>query len=106
MKTYKIQGYGEIFEIKLAAHSYANNRRLAVQSFTVPDGEPFAMITVNIDHPLSGDKKTTAFIDTNNLNAFHIEKFLQENQIAIPTGEYGQSGFCTYPEYRFDLSKF
>jgi len=71
-----------------------------------PDGEPFAMITVNIDYPLSGDKETTAFIDTNNLNAFLIERFLQENQIATPTGEYGQSGFCTYPEYRFDLSKF
>ena len=64
------------------------------------------MITVNIDYPLSGDNETTAFIDTNNLNAFLIERFLQENQIATPTGEYGQSGFCTYPEYRFDLSKF
>ena len=106
MKTYKIQGYGEIFEIKLVTHSYANNGRLAVQSFIVPDGEPFAMITVNIDYPLSGDKETTAFIDTNNLNAFLIDRFLQENQIATPTGEYGQSGFCTYPEYRFDLSKF
>lgn len=44
------------------------------------------MITVNIDYPLSGDKETTAFIDTNNLNAFLIERFLQENQIATPTG--------------------
>lgn len=106
MKTYKIQGYGEVFEIRLVAHSYANNRRLAVQSFIVPDGEPFATITVNIDYPLSGEKGTTAFVDTNNLDAFHIERFLQKNQIAEPTGRYGQSGFCTYPEYRFDLSKF
>ena len=63
------------------------------------------MITVNIDYPLSGDKETTAFIDTNNLNAFLIERFLQENQIATPTGEYGQSGFCTYPEYRFRANR-
>ena len=33
------------------------------------------------------------------------EKFLQENKIAQPTGRYGMSCFCTYPEYRFDLSK-
>lgn len=106
MKTYKIQCYDEIFEIRLVAHSYANNGRLAVQSFIVPDGEPFATITVNIDCPLSGDRTMTAFIDTNNLDYLNIENFLQENQIATPTGKYGQSGFCTYPEYCFDLSKF
>ncbi|MFQ9424198.1 MAG: hypothetical protein ACLR3U_09415 [Christensenellaceae bacterium] len=38
MKTYKIQGYGEIFEIKLVTHSYANNGRLAVQSFIARTG--------------------------------------------------------------------
>lgn len=106
MKTYKIECYGEIYKIKLVANTYANNKRLAVQMFTVPEGEQFEIITVNIDYPLSGDKAVTAFIDTNNCSFLNIEKFLQDNKIAIPTGRYGESGYCIYPEYKFDLSKF
>lgn len=106
MKTYKIECYDEIYEIKLVANTYANNKRLAVQTFTVPEGEPFATITVNIDYPLSDDKAITAFIDTNNYGFLNIEKFLQDNKIATPTGRCGRSGYCIYPEYKFDLSKF
>lgn len=106
MKIYKIECYGEIYEIKLVTNTYANNKRLAVQAFTIPDGEPFATITVNIDYPLSGDKAVNAFVDTNNYGVMNIEKFLQDNQIAKPTGRYGESGYCTYPEYIFDLTKF
>lgn len=64
------------------------------------------MITVNIDYPLSGDKETTAFIDTNNLNAFLIERFLQENQICNPHRGYGQSGFAPIPNIVSIYSKF
>ncbi|MCI8368244.1 MAG: DUF4313 domain-containing protein [Clostridia bacterium] len=106
MKTYKIKCYNEEYEIKLVANTYMNNKRLAVQTFTVPDGEPFATITVNIDYPISGDKAVSAFVDTNNYGFMNIEKFLQNNQIAAPTGRYGESGYCTYPEYIFDLTKF
>ena len=106
MKTYKIDLRGETYTVKLEKNTYANNKRLAVSLFTVPDGEPFATITVNIDFPLSGDKTTTAFVDTNNYDFMNIENFLQSNKIATPTGERGESGYCVYPEYRFDLSKF
>lgn len=106
MNIYEIECCGETFLIKLTATTYANNKRLAVQAYTFPDGEPFAKITVNIDCPLSNDKTITAFIDTNNCEIFKIRKFLQENEIAKPTGYYGKSGYCTYPEYIFDLSKF
>ncbi|MCI8988435.1 MAG: DUF4313 domain-containing protein [Clostridia bacterium] len=106
MKIYKIKCCNEIYEIKLVARTYANNGRLAVQTFTVLDGEPFATITVNINYPISGDKAVTAFVDTNNYGFLKIEKFLQDNQIAKPTGRFGESGYCAYPEYIFDLTKF
>lgn len=106
MKTYKIKCCNKVYEIKLVANTYANNKRLAVQALTVPDGEPFAIITVNIDYPLSDNKAVTAFIDTNNCGFLNIERFLQDNQIAAPTGWYGESGYCIYPEYKFDLTKF
>lgn len=106
MKTYKIDLCGETYTVKLKKNTYANNKRLAVSLFTVPDGESFATITVNIDFPLSGDKATTAFVDTNNYDFMNIENFLQSNKIATPTGKRGESGYCVYPEYRFDLSKF
>lgn len=105
MKTYQIKCFKKTYQVRLEKKSYYNNKRLAVQMYTVPDGEPFARLTVNIDYPLSGDKETHAFIDTNNLGFMDIEKFLIQNQIAKPTGTYGESGYCTYPEYQFDLSK-
>lgn len=106
MKKYKLNYFGKTYEIKLIANSYANNKRLAVQAFSISSGEQFDTLTVNIDFPLSGDKSTHAFIDTNNYGFLNIEKFLQDNKIAKPTGRYGKSGYCTYPEYIFDLSKF
>ena len=106
MKTYNIKCFGDTYEIKLIAKTYMNNGRLAVQELTVPDGEPFATITVNINYPISGDKTVTAFVDTNNYGFLKIEKFLQDNQIAKPTGRFGESGYCTNPEYIFDLTKF
>ena len=27
--------------------------------------------------------------------------FIEENKLGTPTGVYGRSGFCTYPEVRF-----
>ena len=39
------------------------------------------------------------------LNADTLE-ILDENKIAKPTGNYAASGYCVYPEYEFDLTKF
>ena len=59
------------------------------------------VLTVNLAE--SPTDRQCAFIDTNNVK--YAEKFLQENKIAQPTGRYAISGFCTYPEYRFDMTK-
>lgn len=86
--------------------TYANNKRLYVglmgfnEEFKYP--EPYCDVTVNIpSYPLSSEE--CAFIDTNNapfivelLTRYHCGKF---------TGKYAYSGFCSYPEFRFNMEK-
>lgn len=63
---------------------------------------PYCDITVNLpDEDLSGEN--CAFVDTN--NAPFLPEFLESNGIAEPTGMYGFSGWCAYPEYRFNMGE-
>lgn len=66
------------------------------------NGEPWSDLTVNIPGTMTPDGM--AFIDTNN-NPW-AEAFLVENGLAKPTGVTGRSGYCSYPLYSFDMSKF
>ena len=64
------------------------------------DPEPWATLTVN----LPGQRqKGHAFIDTNADSEFPT--WLIRHGLAIPTGRTMQSGFCTYPEYRFRANR-
>ncbi|MBP3708295.1 MAG: DUF4313 domain-containing protein [Clostridia bacterium] len=99
-KKYELEFYGDIYKVIPFKSRYFNNNTLAVILMT-DKGEDFADITVNIEFTQAND--TMAYIDTNN-NKW-VEKFLQDNKIAKPTGEYGFSGFCSYPLYEFDLTK-
>ena len=89
------------YNVVLKRSSYRNNGVLAVLMET-DDGEPFATLTVNIEgwdslpHDMS-------FVDTNNCD--WAVKFLKDNKIAESMGVYASSGFCSYPLYKFDLSK-
>lgn len=61
--------------------------------------DSYCDVTVNFpDYPLEDGH---AFINVD--NAPFLPQFLQENKIAVPTGYEIHSGFCTYPEYRFDM---
>jgi hypothetical protein len=82
-------------------YSYSYGNGIAVELFDLKDKEPFACITVNL--PDYRNASECAFIDTNNCE--WAEEFLVKNKIATPTGVIGFSGFCSYPEYKFDLSK-
>lgn len=97
------RAYNEEYKVTLKANTYKNNKRLAAQMID-EDGVPVARITVNIAANLSKNKPNINFVDTNNLP--NIEQFLTENKIAKPTGNYAASGYCVYPEYEFDLTKF
>ena len=94
MKTFK---YNDT-EVSLKRNSYRNNGSLAVEMITVPDEEPFAMITVNLGCPLQSDR--IAFVDENNIPG--IDAWLRKNGIAKPLGYKQRSGFCTYELYSFN----
>lgn len=109
MKTYKVTTWGQEYEVYLKKNSYRDNNSLAIQMFDASDGCPFTVLTVNLEEtswmfdPLPIDKESIAFVDTNN-NPW-AEKFIKDNKLGEPVGIYGHSGFCSYPLYRFDLSK-
>lgn len=100
MKYLNIELYGETFKVKPYRCKYAANDSLAVILLD-EEGEDFDTITVNLSN--YSQSEDTAFVDTNNCS--YVEKFLKRHKIAKPVGIHGQSGFCSYPLYKFDLSK-
>ncbi len=94
-------------DIILVAETYARGGNLAVEAYEVEEGEVtdlFATLTVNIIGERAGTYGRFATVDTNN-NPW-AEDFLKENGLARDTGARVRSGFCTYPFYEFDTSKF
>ncbi len=95
---YKLNFLDEELEVETFKTTYTTNDNLAV---VVENDYGVECITVNLrDNPAN---ENCAFIDTNNQK--WAEKFLQDNKIAFPTGRFAISSFCSYPEYRFDMSK-
>lgn len=95
MTTYTTP-YGD--SVTLSRSTYRYNNSLAVLMFC-EDGEPYGNVTVNITDGIADDE--LAYVDTNNIP--WLEKFLEKNKIAKPTGIVGFSGFCTYPLYKFNV---
>ena len=89
-------------EVELSLAQYANNGRLYLVLSNYRDGdlEPFADVTVNIDAPVPD---YCGYLDTNNLSK--VEKFVTENDLGEFTGIMGQSGYCQYPLYLFNVDK-
>lgn len=91
--------------VEVKRSKYRNNDSLAI--VLIPEGcpEEYSVITVNIDdtNVFCCPFNEKAFVDTNNYP--DIEKFLTENELATPVGVLGQSGYCIYPLYAFDLEK-
>lgn len=105
--TIKYDGISDTFthNLYLTTDNYANNGSLAVIAMEVmEDGteEYFDAITVNL--PYGEVSEGCAYIDTNNCP--WAEKMLKQHKFAKDTGYCAGSGFCTYPLYKFDLSKF
>ncbi len=103
MQKYVFTNQNHKYTVTLVRATYRTNNRFAAEMVAL-NGRSIAMITVNINAPLSENKPNINFVDKNNLR--NIEEFLIENEIAKPTGYYVKSGFCVYPEYEFDLTKF
>ncbi len=113
------------YEVTPIRTEYANNKNLAIQLMG-EDGEPYAMLTVNLGQTRKrGIKMETtngqfdgrmkvlndtptlpedmAYVDINNIP--NAEEFIAENGLGTNTGIKMVSGFCVYPLYRFNLDK-
>ena len=86
-------------EVNIEVTTYANNKTLAIQLWC-EDG-PFATLTVNL--PDSQHNAECQYVDTNNCP--WAEQFIEEYNLGAFTGYYGFSGFCMYPEYRFNIEE-
>lgn len=80
---------------------YANNNNLYVGVFECGD-EPELLFdaTVNLDERC---EPNCSFVDVNNCPG--IDMWLMHHGIAEPTMRWEGSGFCVYPEFRFDMDK-
>lgn len=95
----KIKGLFQEYEVKVNKTQYYNgNLAITLDCYDEEYDfwEPYGNLTVNLDRKLPADQ---AYVDTNNLP--NAEAFIAENHLGEPTGDYGFSGFCCYPLYRF-----
>lgn len=96
------EGYG--YNLIPVKGEYQMNGSLAITLFDINNNEEFDVITTNVPFGISDpNRDDLALVDTNNCR--WATKWLEDNKLAVPTGNMARSGYCTYPEYKFDLSK-
>lgn len=83
--------------------TYLENGNLYVGLIENEDGyaEPWSDLTVNLGVKC---KDNCAFIDTNN-NGDEIVDWLFENNLGEFTGVMQPSGWCVYPEFKFNMDE-
>ena len=93
--------YGKNHPMTFELASYAENSNLYVGLITNEEGypEPWQNLTVNLSVQCAKD---CAFIDTNN-NGEEIIDWLVKNKLGKPTGKIKVSGWCVYPEFKFNM---
>lgn len=102
---FKINAYDKDWFVTPVLNKYTYGDCLAI-SLMQEDGSCFAHLTVNLIDALEGIAtlpEDCAFVDVN--NAPWAEKFIQENDLGIFLGMYVQSGYVSYPLYKFNLNK-
>lgn len=103
MLKFKSQWREEPMDAFIVEDAYANNGRVYLGLWCNEDGyfEPWTDITVNLFGPLTDS--SCGFVDVGNCP--EIVRFLEENGLAVPTGKIRQSGWNSYPEYRFNMEE-
>lgn len=95
---------GRTYKVYFKAEHYASNGNLALQAYT-KDGEPFTDVSVNVTGALGAeDGKDHICVDANNLPMSSFVEIVKAG-VLTPTGRQAESGFCTYPIYKVDLTK-
>lgn len=97
------EAWGSTHETCIEVGQYSYGGGLAMELYERYDGdlEPYANVTVNL--PDYGCRKNCAFVDTNNFP--NAEKLIADYKLGNPTGNIGFSGYCSYPEYEFDMAE-
>lgn len=100
MKSIDLECFGTKFKVQLKIAWYVKNGNLYILLNYWEDGctMPFGVLTVNIGLSCPQD---CAFIDVNNFPK-EILSWIVSHKLAVPTGRRAISGYCEYPEYRFD----
>ena len=106
-ETMQIEAWGRKHEVCIEAGNYVCDDSLALRLLEITrDGmEPYGSLTVFLVG--YGGFKDFAFVDTNNIHG--AEEMIAAYRLGEPTGNYGSSGFCRYPEYEFhyeELKKY
>lgn len=82
-------------------YSYTNNLYVGMICWDNEYPEPWGDLTVNLDCECD---ENCSYIDTND-NGNDIVDWLIENNLGELTGRKESSGFCTYPEFRFNIEE-
>lgn len=103
MKSLVLNKYGNNYPMTFNLAHYCNNGNLYLGLITNAEGyyEPWSDLTVNLGTKC---EENCAFIDTNN-NGDDIIDWLEAHELGTTTGRYKASGFCVYPEFRFNIEK-
>lgn len=103
-RTYELVSYGQKYIIKLRLAKYDSNSNLAIHLYYYDDEfqsyAPYSVLTINLENLKD---KTTAYIDTNNCP--WAEKFIRDNKLGVSLNKSFNSGYCTYPLYKFDMER-
>ena len=100
-----LKKYGKNHPMTFQLANYADNGSLYVGLITNEEGypEPWSNLTVNLDKSFRC-KENCAYIDTNN-NGDGIIDWLETNGFGEQTGRLVFSGFCIYPEFKFNMEE-
>ena len=93
--------YGNDYELMFVKGMYVAGELAIVVYCDDGEGwgwEPYADLTVHLPYPIF--EPDCAFLDTNNCG--HLVNAMIDEGLVTLTGREGVSGFCTYPEGRFD----
>ena len=99
----KWSAWGQEFDLALSCDRYVMGGGLAIELLEIEDGmpEPFSGLTVNLkEYPC---EEGCAFVDVNNFP--EAVELIEKYKLGEATGRMGISGWCAYPEYRFDMKE-
>ena len=103
LKYMQLEAWNTVYDtcIEVSTYMFGGGLYMSLHDLCEDGLEPYADITVNLEgYPTEPD---CAFVDTNNFA--QAEKLIADYKLGKPTGRVGHSGYCTYPEYRFDMNE-